>query len=29
MRPTGLGSGAYKDDPDFAVYSGAWQIGRI
>ena len=29
MRPTGLGSGAYKNDPDFVVYSGAWQIGRI
>ena len=29
MRPTGLGHGAYKDDPDFVVYSGAWQIGRI
>jgi hypothetical protein len=25
MRPTGLGHGAYKDDPDFVV----WQIGRI
>jgi hypothetical protein len=29
MRPTGPGHGAYKDDPDFVVYSGAWQIGRI
>ena len=29
MRPTGLGSGAYKNDADFVVYSGAWQIGRI
>jgi hypothetical protein len=29
MRPTGLGSGAYKNEPDFVVYSGAWQIGRI
>jgi hypothetical protein len=29
LRPTGLGSGAGKDDPDFVVYSGAWQIGRI
>ena len=29
MRSTGLGSGAYKNDPDFVVYSGAWQIGRI
>src|SRR3979490_166575 len=29
MRPTGLGSGAGKDDPDFVVYSGEWQIGRV
>jgi hypothetical protein len=29
MRPTGLGHGAYKDDLDFVVYSGEWQIGRI
>ena len=29
MRPTGLGHGVYKDDPDFVVYSGGWQIGRI
>jgi hypothetical protein len=27
LRPTGLGSGAGKDD--LVVYSGAWQIGRI
>jgi hypothetical protein len=29
LRPTGLGSGAGQDDPDFVVYSGEWQIGRI
>jgi hypothetical protein len=29
LRPTGLGSGAGKDDPDFVVYSGEWHIGRI
>jgi hypothetical protein len=29
LRPTGLGSGAGKDDPDFVGYSGEWQIGRI
>jgi hypothetical protein len=29
LRPTGLGSGAGKDDPDFVVYSGEWEIGRI
>jgi hypothetical protein len=31
MRRTGLGLGfgVGKDDPDFVVYSGEWQIGRI
>jgi hypothetical protein len=31
MRRTGLGLGfgVGKDDPDFVVYSGKWQIGRI
>jgi hypothetical protein len=29
LRAIGLGSGAGKDDPDFVVYSGEWQIGRI
>src|SRR6478609_4466324 len=29
MRPTGLGSGADKDRPDYGVYSGEWNIGRI
>jgi hypothetical protein len=27
MRPTGLGSGADKDRPDYGVYSGEWNIG--
>jgi hypothetical protein len=29
MRPTGLGAGIDKDRPDYSVYSGEWQIGRI
>ena len=29
MRPTGLGSGVYKDDIDYSVFSGMWLIGRI
>jgi hypothetical protein len=29
MRPTGLGSGAYKDNLDYSVLSGEWLIGRI
>jgi hypothetical protein len=29
MRPKGLGHGVYKDDIDFAVFSGDWAIGRI
>jgi hypothetical protein len=29
MRPTGLGSGFYKDDIDFGIYCGEWCIGRI
>jgi hypothetical protein len=29
MRPTGLGTGIDKDRPDFTVYSGGWDIGRI
>ena len=29
MRPTGLGSGFYKDDVDYSVFSGEWCIGRI
>ena len=29
MRPTGLGHGVYKDDPDYGVFCGEWCIGRI
>jgi len=29
MRPTGLGSGADKDRPDYTVYCGGWAVGRI
>jgi uncharacterized protein (DUF736 family) len=29
MRPTGLGSGIDKDRPDYSVYSGEWEVGRI
>ena len=29
MRPTGLGSGIDKDRPDYAVYCGGWNVGRI
>ena len=29
MRPTGLGSGIDKDRPDYTVYCGGWEIGRI
>jgi len=29
MRPTGLGSGFYKDDVDYSVFCGEWCIGRI
>jgi hypothetical protein len=29
MRPTGLGAGIDKDRPDYSVYRGEWQIGRI
>jgi hypothetical protein len=29
LRPTGLGFGIDKDRPDYAVCSGAWEIGRI
>ena len=27
--PTGLGSGTYKDNVDYNVFSGEWLIGRI
>jgi hypothetical protein len=29
MRPTGLGSGFYKDHVDYSVFWGEWCIGRI
>ena len=29
LRATGLGSGIDKDRPDYPVYSGEWEIGRI
>jgi hypothetical protein len=29
MRPTGLGSGFYKDNVDYGIYCGEWCIGRI
>jgi hypothetical protein len=29
MHPTGLGAGIDKDRPDYTIYSGEWQIGRI
>ena len=29
MRPTGLGSGFYKDNADYGIYCGEWCIGRI
>ena len=29
LRPTGLGSGIDKDRPDYTVYCGEWDVGRI
>jgi uncharacterized protein (DUF736 family) len=29
FRPTGLGSGIDKDRPDYTVYCGGWDVGRI
>lgn len=29
LRPTGLGSGIDKDRPDYTVFTGEWEIGRI
>ena len=29
LRPTGLGSGIDKDRPDYTVYTGEWEVGRI
>ena len=29
MRPTGLGAGVNKDRPDYTIFCGGWEIGRI
>ena len=29
IRPTGLGSGIDKDRPDYTVFTGEWEVGRI
>jgi hypothetical protein len=29
LRPAGLGSGIDKDRPDYTVFTGGWEIGRI
>ena len=29
LRPTGLSSGIDKDRPDYIVYCGGWDVGRI
>jgi hypothetical protein len=29
LRPSGLGSGIDKTRPDFTVFTGGWDIGRI
>jgi uncharacterized protein (DUF736 family) len=29
LRPTSLGSGIDKDRPDYTVFTGEWEIGRI
>ena len=29
LRPTCLGSGLDKDRPDYPVYCGEWDVGRI
>jgi hypothetical protein len=29
MRPSGLGSGIDKDRPNYTVFTGGWEIGRI
>ena len=29
LRPSGLGSGIDKDRPDYTVYCGGWDVGRI
>jgi hypothetical protein len=29
LRATGLGSGIDKDRPDYTVFCGGWEVGRI
>jgi hypothetical protein len=29
LRPTGLGSGIDKDQPDYTIFTGDWEVGRI
>ena len=29
LRPTDLGTGIDKDRPDYTVYTGEWEVGRI
>jgi len=29
LRPSGLGSGIDEDRPDYSVYCGGWDVGRI
>ena len=29
LRPIGLGSGIDKDRPDYTVFTGEWEVGRI
>jgi hypothetical protein len=29
LRPTALGSGIDKNRPDYTVFTGEWEIGRI
>ena len=29
LRPTGLGPGIDKDRPDYTVFTGEWNVGRI
>ena len=29
LRPSGLGSGIDEDRPDYTVFTGEWEVGRI
>ena len=29
LRPSGLASGIDKDRPDYTVFTGEWEVGRI